>query len=86
MGVLNDELIDTKAKLCWNHQQEQLLGKIEIDCICGQLLDMIVATREEIAKEIARELCDSEDGECWGVNGEHCDNVNKCIAIARGTK
>ena len=58
VGILNDELIDAKADLCWNHQQEQLLGKAKIDCICGQLANMIYLTRQNIANEIERELCD----------------------------
>jgi hypothetical protein len=59
MGILNDALIDAKADLCWNHQQEQLQGKAKIDCICGQLANMIYLTRQNIAEEIERELCDT---------------------------
>ena len=52
MSTLTDALIDAKANLCWNHQQEQLKGEVEIDCICGQLADMIYLTRQEVAREI----------------------------------
>lgn len=73
MSILNDELIDAKANLCWNHQQEQLLNKIKIDCICGQLADMIYLTRQEIAKEIA------------AIHIAHIDNV-KPIHLALGVQ
>lgn len=52
MSILTDALIDAKANLCWNHQQQQLKKEVEIDCICTQLADMIYLTRQEIAKEI----------------------------------
>lgn len=84
MGVLNDELIDAKVNLCWNHQQEQLLGKLKVDCICGQLLDMIVATREEIAKEIEAyrvDIC-----RCEQTLEKDCDALLMAVDIARGTK
>ena len=80
MSILNDALIDAKADLCWNHQQEQLKGEAGIDCICGQLLDMIVATREEIAKEILFEY-DGDDREVWLT-----DILKHCSDIARGKK
>lgn len=51
MSILTDFLIDAKADLCWNHQQQQLKKEVEIDCICAQLADMIYLTRQEIAKE-----------------------------------
>lgn len=84
MSILNDELIDAKANLCWNHQQEQLQGKVEIDCICGQLLDMIVATREEIAKEIEAYRVDR--CRCEQTLEKDCDALIRAIDIARGTK
>ena len=98
MSILTDALIDAKADLCWNHQQQQLKKEVERDCICGQLADMIYLTRQEIAKEIERELCinsiwdgkvqDSYEGDdgCCGVNGEHCEIVKECADIARGNK
>lgn len=52
MSILTDALIDAKAELCWNHQQQQLKSEVKIDCICGQLADMIYLTRQEIAREI----------------------------------
>lgn len=84
MGILNDKLIDVKADLCWNHQQEQLLGKVKIDCICGQLLDMIAATREEIAKEIEAIYIRDVDN----VKPIHFARAlqGMAISIARGTK
>lgn len=85
MSILNDALIDAKADLCWNHQQEQLLKKIELDCICGQLADMIYLTRQEVAKEIEALFCNGSNG-CYGVNKEHCDVVKECADIARGKK
>lgn len=85
MIILTDKLIDAKADLCWNHQQEQLQGKVKIDCICGQLADMIYLTRQEVAQEIERELCNNGRS-CYGVNQEHCDTVRELAAIARGNK
>jgi hypothetical protein len=52
MSILTDALIDAKADLCWNHQQQQLKKEIKTDCICAQLADMIYLTRKEIAKMI----------------------------------
>lgn len=52
MSILTDALIDAKADLCWNHQQQQLKKEVKVDCICAQLADMIYLTRQEVAKEI----------------------------------
>lgn len=52
MSILTDALIDAKADLCWNHQQQQLKKEVKVDCICAQLADMIHLTGQEIAKEI----------------------------------
>lgn len=52
MSILTDALIDAKADLCWNHQQQQLKKEVETDCICAQLADIIYLTRQEITKEI----------------------------------
>jgi hypothetical protein len=52
MSILTDALIDAKADLCWNHQQQQLKKEVETDCICAQLADIIYLTRQEIAKMI----------------------------------
>lgn len=48
-------------------------------------LDWEKGLREEIAKEIEAQLCDSKLG-CYGVNKEHCDVMRECAAIARGKK
>lgn len=40
--------------------------------------------RENIAREIEAELCDTGDGGCYGVNDEHCDIIRKVVSIARG--
>ena len=75
MSILTDALIDAKAELCWNHQQQQLKKELEIDCICGQLADMIYLTRQEISKEIKAQIKDNEWAGAYLV----------AAAIARGT-
>ena len=47
-------------------------------------LDWEKGLREQIAKEIETQLCHTPSGGCWGVNGEHCDYIRECAAIARG--
>ena len=42
--------------------------------------------RDKIAKEIESEKCHEFIEDCYGVNGEHCDIVNKLAAIVRGKK
>lgn len=81
MSILTDALIDAKADLCWNHQQEQLLGKVKINCICGQLADMIYLTRQEIAKEIEQLRCDT--GTCTDDRrGFECLQKNALLDLA----
>jgi len=84
MGILTDALIDAKAQLCWNHQQEQLLGKVKIDCICGKLADMIYLTRQEIAEEIEAYRVDR--CRCEQTLDKDCDALINAVSIARGTK
>lgn len=82
MSILNDALIDAKADLCWNHQQQQLKKEVEIDCICAQLADIIYLTRQEIAKEIEEYRvirC-----RCEHTLKENCDALINAADIARG--
>ena len=84
MSIITDNLIDAKANLCWNHQQEQLKGEVKTDCICGQLADMIYLTRKEIAKQIeAIHIADIEN-----VKPLHFAQAlqQMAVSIARGTK
>jgi hypothetical protein len=82
MSILTDALIDAKADLCWNHQQQQLKKEVETDCICTQLADMIYLTRQEIAKEIEDYRVDR--CRCEQDLGKDCDALLEAIEIARG--
>ena len=84
MSILTDALIDAKANLCWNHQQEQLKGEVNTDCICGQLADMIYLTRQEIAKEIEEYRVNR--CRCEQTLNSDCDALIEVIEITRGTK
>ena len=84
MSILTDALIDAKADLCWNHQQEQLKGEVKTDCICGQLADMIYLTRQEIAKEIEAYRVDR--CRCEQTLEKDCDALLMAVDIARGAK
>lgn len=84
MSILNDALIDAKANLCWNHQQQQLKKEVEIDCICGQLADIIYLTRQEIAKEIEAYRVDR--CRCEHSLEKDCDALIEAADIARGSK
>ena len=42
--------------------------------------------RQAVAREIEAEKCHEFVDNCYGVNGEHCDIVNKLATIARGKK
>lgn len=84
MSILNDELIDAKADLCWNHQQQQLKKEVETDCICGQLADMIYLTRQEIAKEI--EDYRTMRCRCGHTLEKDCDALLAAVKIAEGNK
>ena len=56
---MNDELIDAVANTCWYHQGRHLEEGRELPCICGALKDIVYLTRQEIAKEIERVMCDT---------------------------
>ena len=39
--------------------------------------------RERIADELTSLLCDNGNSDCWGVNGEHCDNIKEAQEMVR---
>jgi hypothetical protein len=82
MSILTDALIDAKANLCWNHQQQQLKGEMDRDCICGQLADMIYLTRQEVAKEI--EDYRNMRCRCGHLLEKDCDALLEVIKIVEG--
>ena len=84
MSILTDALIDAKADLCWNHQQQQLKKEVKVDCICAQLADMIYLTRQEIAKEI--EDYRVNRCRCEESLEKDCDALLEAVDIARGKR
>jgi hypothetical protein len=83
MRILNDEIIDSVANLCWHYQGIQIKNKVQVPCICNVLQEMVKITRLEVAKEIDR-LCTDE---CQVYPNIYYHNAHNAAAdIARGVK